>query len=82
MDAEPEVDVVESFTGFPLAPGCHLSRNSFALLGYEHKDCCEEPFVTDPWGCLIGGQFNGRLGGSGGSELDEEAAPTRAGAGS
>eukprot|EP00439_Symbiodinium_sp_Y106_P077949 s977_g16.t2 len=49
-----------SFSGLPIVPGCDLSRNSFVLLPYEDKDCCEETYLTDHSGCLIGGQFNGR----------------------
>ena len=51
-----------SFSGLPIVPGCDLSRNSFVLLPYEDKDCCEETYLTDHSGCLIGGQFNGRPG--------------------
>lgn len=50
-----------SFSGLPIVPGCDLSRNSFVLLPYEDKDCCEETYLTDHSGCLIGGQFNGRF---------------------
>ena len=57
-----QVGIIQSFTGFGLANGCRLSRNSFVLLPYVHKDCCEESYSTDHTGCLIGGQFNGRHG--------------------
>ncbi|CAE7241269.1 unnamed protein product, partial [Symbiodinium pilosum] len=55
------VYVMLSFSGLQVASGCDASRNSFALLPYEDKDCCEEAYLTDPSGCLIGGQFNGRF---------------------
>ena len=65
-----QVDVIQSFTGFALANGCHLSRNSFALLPYVHKECCEEKYRSDRNGCLVGGQFNGRWDAQIGSSYD------------
>ncbi|CAE7022946.1 unnamed protein product [Symbiodinium natans] len=55
------VYIVLSFSGLDIAPGCDVSRNSFTLLPYEDKDCCEETYLTDHTGCLVGGQFNGRF---------------------
>lgn len=45
----------------PLGPGCpEALRNSVSVTPYSSKECCEESFATDRWGCLVGGQFNGR----------------------
>ncbi|CAK9045792.1 unnamed protein product [Durusdinium trenchii] len=55
------VDLIESFVGFRLASGCRLGRNTFALLPYTFKDCCEATYRADHAGCIVGGQFNGRL---------------------
>lgn len=55
-----EVDLIESFVGFRLASGCRLGRNTFALLPYTFKDCCEATYRADHAGCIVGGQFNGR----------------------
>ncbi|CAJ1378499.1 unnamed protein product, partial [Effrenium voratum] len=54
------VYAISGCTGMVLGPGCQ-SRNSFALLTYTHKDCCEAAYRDDYTGCLVGGQFNGRL---------------------
>jgi hypothetical protein len=43
-----------------LGPGCpDLLHNVITLYQYPSAECCEEPFVEDANGCLIGGQFNG-----------------------
>lgn len=70
-----QVGIIQSFTGFGLADGCRLSRNSFVLLPYVHKDCCEESYSTDHTGCLIGGQFNGRHGFFGVKTVDSRRMP-------
>jgi len=44
-----------------LGPGCpEALQNVVAMMTYDSKECCEEQFVEDRWGCLVGGQFNGR----------------------
>lgn len=70
-----QVGIIQSFTGFGLADGCRLSRNSFVLLPYVHKDCCEESYSTDHTGCLIGGQFSGRHGFFGVKTVDPRRMP-------
>lgn len=41
--------------------GCNdMLQNTFVLLPYSSKECCEEQFATDKYGCLVGGQFNGQ----------------------
>jgi len=41
--------------------GCpDVLHNTFTLLPYESLECCEDQFTEDAWGCLVGGQFNGR----------------------
>lgn len=44
-----------------LGPGCpETLHNTVTVMPYTSKECCESSFVTDLWGCLVGGQFNGR----------------------
>jgi len=44
-----------------LGKGCpEAMRNTLTVMPYTSKECCEAQFVTDRWGCLVGGQFNGR----------------------
>ena len=64
IEARCEVYAISGCTGMVLGPGCQ-SRNSFALLTYTHKDCCEAAYRDDYTGCLVGGQFNGRPANSG-----------------
>mmetsp|Transcript_48672 Transcript_48672/g.147557 ORF Transcript_48672/g.147557 Transcript_48672/m.147557 type:complete len:372 (-) Transcript_48672:142-1257(-) len=48
-----------------LGPGCDNSmHNTVTLLPYASQECCEQSFALDPYGCLVGGQFNGRVPGS------------------
>merc|ERR1712048_1509362 len=35
-------------------------HNSMTLYQYPSKECCEEAYLEDASGCLVGGQFNGR----------------------
>jgi len=45
-----------------LGPGCHAPyHNTVALLPYSSRKCCEAAFAQDRNGCLVGGQFNGRV---------------------
>jgi len=39
-------------------------HNTVALLPYATRECCEAAFAQDHSGCLVGGQFNGRVLGS------------------
>lgn len=50
-----------SINGLFLGRGCPGGlRNTFTVLPYETKECCESQFETDRWGCLVSGQFNGQ----------------------
>lgn len=50
----------------PLAPGCPWElHNSMTLVAYNARECCEAKFGLDETQCLNGGQFNGRVPGSG-----------------
>jgi len=38
-------------------------HNTVSLMTYSSRECCEHAFSEDPWGCLNGGQFNGKVPG-------------------
>lgn len=50
--------------GLVLGPGCDgSSHNTVTLLPFDSAECCENSFEEDQWGCMVGGQFNGRVPG-------------------
>jgi len=56
--------LIDTIDELELGPGCDPSwHNTVALLPYSSQKCCEKSFSEDPWGCLVGGQFNGRVRG-------------------
>lgn len=47
-----------------LVSGCpDPLHNTLAKLPYSSRACCEDAFALDADGCLVGGQFNGRVPG-------------------
>jgi len=58
---EVAVQIINHLRGLQIGPGCNSSVNTFPLLQYSEKDCCEARYQTDHSGCLVGGQFNGRF---------------------
>jgi len=56
--------LLQTIDALEVSPGCENHKhNYFHLLPYETKSCCEEVFAEDDWGCLVGGQFNGKVPG-------------------
>jgi len=42
-------------------------HNTVSLMTYSSRECCEQAFSEDPYGCLNGGQFNGKVPGARGT---------------
>uniref|UniRef100_A0A7S1LRZ4 Uncharacterized protein n=1 Tax=Alexandrium catenella TaxID=2925 RepID=A0A7S1LRZ4_ALECA len=56
--------LLDTIDELQLGPGCDASwHNTVSLLPYSSRKCCEQSFAEDTWGCLVGGQFNGRVPG-------------------
>lgn len=56
--------LLDTIDELELGPGCDSSwHNTVSLLPYSSRKCCEKSFAEDTWGCLVGGQFNGRVPG-------------------
>eukprot|EP00931_Biecheleriopsis_adriatica_P123376 TRINITY_DN98410_c0_g1_i1.p1 TRINITY_DN98410_c0_g1~~TRINITY_DN98410_c0_g1_i1.p1 ORF type:complete len:494 (+),score=61.94 TRINITY_DN98410_c0_g1_i1:49-1530(+) len=53
------LSVLAAFRGYNIAPGCgRFFRNTFGVLSYHDKECCEGAYQVDHSGCFIGGQLN------------------------
>lgn len=61
-----------------LGAGCEPSmHNTVTLLPYSSRRCCEQNFSEDPWGCLVGGQFNGHALGTRGGVRGVSCEPSK-----